>query len=231
MLSIVIPTLDAAAVLQRTLAILAAAEGDHDIAAAGGREIIIADGGSRDDTLAIARQAGARVVSCEPGRGRQLHAGACAARGDWLLFLHADTHPAPGWITAVARFMEAPANGLRAAAFRFALDDDGALARLLTRAVAWRCRLFALPFGDQGLLMARAFYDQIGGFRPMPLMEDVDMVRRIGRRRLCLLDTVAVTSAERYRHDGWLLRPLRNLCCLGLYAAGVPPRLIERLYR
>ncbi len=222
MLSIVVPTLDAGAVLEGTLAILTEADISF--------EVIVADGGSRDETLAIAHRAGARVVTCEQGRGRQLDTGARAAQGEWLLFLHADTHLSAGWSEAVARFIDMPANRQRCAVFRFALDDNGRMARLLTQAVAWRFRVFALPYGDQGLLMARAFYSDIGGFRPLPLMEDVDMVRRLGRRRLTMLDAVAVTSAARYRRDGWLLRPLRNLCCLGLYFIGVPPRLIGRLY-
>jgi len=223
MLSIVVPTLDAGAVLAETLASLREADGS--------REIVVADGGSLDATVSLASAGGARVVDCPRGRGRQLACGAQAARGDWLLFLHADTRPQPGWAAAVERFTALPTNRHRAAVFRFALDDGGPMAALLTRAVDWRCRVLALPYGDQGLLISRELYQAVGGFRPLPLMEDVDIVRRIGRRRLSLLDAVAVTSAVRYRRDGWLLRPLRNLCCLGLYFAGVPPRVIERLYR
>ena len=97
--------------------------------------------------------------------------------------------------------------------------------------VAWRCTTFSLPYGDQGLLIGRRFYHDIGGFAPIPLMEDVDIVRRIGRRRLVVLDVAAVASAERYRRGGYVARPLRNLTCLGLYFLGVPPRLIARIYR
>jgi hypothetical protein len=79
-------------------------------------------------------------------------------------------------------------------------------------------------------LIARAFYDSLGGYRPLPLMEDVDLVRRIGRARLRPLDAVATTSAARYRRDGWILRPLRNLFCLALYVAGVPPKALLPLY-
>jgi hypothetical protein len=97
--------------------------------------------------------------------------------------------------------------------------------------VAWRCRTFALPYGDQGLVISRAFYERLGGFRHLPLMEDVDLVRRIGRERLVALDAEVVTSARRYERDGWLSRPLRNLSCLALYFAGVPTSALERLYR
>ena len=103
-------------------------------------------------------------------------------------------------------------------------------ARRLERLVAWRCRRLALPYGDQGLLLSRQLYDAFGGFRALPLMEDVDLVRRIGRARLLLIDHEVMTSAARYRRDGYLARSLRNLCCLGLYYLGLPPRLIARLY-
>ncbi len=96
--------------------------------------------------------------------------------------------------------------------------------------MAWRCRRLALPYGDQGLLLPRALLDAVGGVRPLPLMEDLDLVRRLGRRRLSALDADAVTSAARWERDGWLRRSARNLLCLGLFFAGVPPRLIARVY-
>ena len=90
--------------------------------------------------------------------------------------------------------------------------------------------LFRLPYGDQGLLIHRDLYRAVGGYRRLPLMEDVDLVRRIGRDNLVPLAADALTSAARYRRDGWLLRPLRNLTCLTLYFAGVPPQTLQRLY-
>jgi hypothetical protein len=124
---------------------------------------------------------------------------------------------------------EGPAGG-RAGYFRFALDDPSPVARRLERMVAWRCRALALPYGDQGLLIPRALYRAVGGFRPIPIMEDVDLVRRLGRRRLVALPAEALTSAERWRRDGWTWRSARNLVCLALWFLGVPPRLIRRLY-
>jgi rSAM/selenodomain-associated transferase 2 len=219
MLSIVIPTLNAAATLRATLAAL-----DE-----GRPELVVADGGSDDGTPSLAREAGCRIVEAPRGRGSQLAVGAAAARGDWLLFLHADTRPAPGWAGCVRRFVDDPANGERAAYFRLALDDASPAARRLEAMVAWRCRVLALPYGDQGLLIAAPFYRALGGFRPLPLMEDVDLVRRIGRQRLVALDHPAVTSAARYR-DGYARRSARNLLCLSLYFAGMPPARIARLY-
>ena len=96
--------------------------------------------------------------------------------------------------------------------------------------MAWRCRVLALPYGDQGLLIHRDLLASVGGIRPLPLMEDVDLVRRLGRRRLVALDAAAITSAAKWQRQGWYRRSLRNLACLALYFAGVPPRLIARLY-
>jgi GT2 family glycosyltransferase len=160
----------------------------------------------------------------------QLAAGAAAASADWLLFLHADTRLQPGWAEAVRRFTADPANRQKAACFRFRLDDPSPQARRVERLVAWRCRRLGLPYGDQGLLIHRTYYDELGGFKPVPLMEDVDLVRRIGRRNIVMLAADALTSAARYRRDGYWLRPVRNLCLLSLYFLGVPPRWLARLY-
>ena len=123
-----------------------------------------------------------------------------------------------------------PENAGKAAYFGLRFDDQQSGARRIERMVAWRSRTLGLPYGDQGLLIHRAFYDQIGGYRPMPLMEDVDLVRRIGKRRLVALDAEITTSAARYQRDGWWFRPVRNLLCLALYFCRVPPRIIARIY-
>jgi rSAM/selenodomain-associated transferase 2 len=195
------------------------------------REVILADGGSRDETGEIAEAAGCVLLAAEKGRGVQLAAGAGAARGEWLLFLHADTVLRAGWDAAVRGFIDDPANARRAGYFRFALDDPRFAARRIEWLVDLRCRKLGLPYGDQGLLIARDFYNELGGFRPIALMEDVDIVRRIGRRRLVMLDVIATTSAERYRRGGFWLRPIRNQFCLFLWFIGVPLRLIARIYR
>ena len=220
-LSIIVPSLNAAAGLGRCL---------HAVNLAGRFEVIVADGGSRDGTIDLAKRLGGRVLSCEAGRGAQLAAGAAQSRGEWLLFLHADTVLIPGWGAEATRFIANPENAKRAAAFRFALDDESKSARWLEAMVNWRCRALGLAYGDQGLLIARRFYDELGGFRPLPLMEDVDLIRRIGCKRLTLFDTAAVTSAARYRKQGYVFRPLRNLLCLMLYYVGAPMPLILRLY-
>lgn len=222
-LSVIIPTLDAAASLPATLGALAAA---RDLV----REVIVADGASSDATTALAEAAGARAVTTPRGRGIQLAAGAAAATGDWLLFLHADTRPEPGWIAEVSRFIADAGNRGRAGYFAYRLDDASPAARRLERIVAWRSRVLGLPYGDQGLILARDLYRELGGFPPLVLMEDVAFARRIGRRRLVALKAAVLTSAARYRREGYLRRSLRNLGCLALYFLGLPPRLILRLY-
>ncbi len=228
MISVVIPTLNAESGLVRCLTALVPAAVDGVV-----REVIIADGGSTDATAAIADDAGATFIQAERGRGQQLAAGARAAKSHWLLFLHADTVLQPGWEAEVLGLTRAVDLGDRpdtAAVFRFRLDDNSLRAVWLQAMVALRCALLALPYGDQGLLISRRLYDEIGGFRPMPLMEDVDIVRRLGRHRILRLRSAAVTSARRYRQGGYFRRSVRNLTCLSLYFLRVPARFLTRLY-
>lgn len=216
-ISIIIPALNAANALQATLAAVSDAD-----------EIVVVDGGSSDATCALARASGAALIAAPRGRGAQLRAGALAARYDWLLFLHADTVLAHGWREACERFAACPE--ARAGAFRFALDDSAWQARLLERLVNFRTRLFGLPYGDQGLFIHRTLFDAVGGYKTMPLMEDVDIVRRLGKRRLEMLPHTAVTSAERWRRRGWLAQTLRNQICLMLFFLGVSPERIQIIY-
>ena len=214
-LSIVIPTLNAALTLPRTLAAL----GDE-------HEIVIADSGSTDGTQALA--AGARIVSGPHGRGAQIAAGIEAATGSWVMILHADTRLTAGWAAyAYSHMRNAPEC---AAYFRFRLDSADPRARRLERAVAWRCRVLGLPYGDQALLISKDLLARFGGIQPLPLMEDVDLVYRLGRKRLVELPIDALTSAARWERDGWYRRSLRNIVLLSLWFLGLPPARIARLY-
>ena len=154
-LAIVIPVLHEAARLPATLSRLAAE--------APGVEIVVVDGGSADDSVAVARGQGARVMFAARGRGAQLATGIAATGAPWLLLLHADTVLAPGWSEVVARFIGSPEAGERAGYFRFALAEATPRVRRLMRIVAWRARVLGLPYGDQGLLISRAFLERVGG--------------------------------------------------------------------
>jgi rSAM/selenodomain-associated transferase 2 len=216
MLSVVIPALNAAEWI-----------GPCIIAVRDADEIIVVDGGSSDETPLIAARNGARIVTSERGRGIQLAAGASAAQGDWLLFLHADTLLAAGWRAAADRHIERQRG--KAACFRFRLDSHAWQARLIEFGAALRVRMLGLPYGDQGLLISRALYEEVGGYKPLPLMEDVALASRLGPR-LERLGVNAVTSAERWRRDGWLRRSARNLLCLLLWSLGMPAARVARLY-
>lgn len=190
-------------------------------------EVIVVDGGSIDGSPDVARRLGARVLTTAACRGAQLGAGAERAASDWLLFLHADTRLDPVAWGAVRRAIAGGQTG-QAGAFRFALDDAAWQARLIELGVRIRVALLALPYGDQGLLIHRSLYRQVGGYRDLPLMEDVDLVRRLGRTRVARLQGTAMTSAEAWRRRGWARQSLANLRCLLLYLRGTP---IERIVR
>ncbi|GAB4533457.1 MAG: TIGR04283 family arsenosugar biosynthesis glycosyltransferase [Parvularculaceae bacterium] len=228
-ISVIIPALNAAPALAPTLAALDEARSEGTVA-----EIIVAEGGSSDATAEIAEGAGARVIPAPRGRGTQLRAGAAVARAPWLLFLHADTAPGAGWAAAARAFATDADNRDRAAYFRFRLDDAAFGARIVEAGVRLRNAAFKMPYGDQGLLISKRFYDALGGYAPIPLMEDVDLVRRIlragGRRALVALDAEAVTSAARYRRDGYARRVLRNARTLAAYFSGASPERLAREY-
>jgi len=222
-LSVVIPTLNAAEDLPGCLAALT-----EGVTAGLLRELVISDGGSADATGDIAQAAGACQVGGPAGRGGQLRRGAAAARGDWLLFLHADTVLSPGWPEAVAAHLrDAPD---KAGWFRLAFDARGVAPAWVAGWANLRARALALPYGDQGLLISRALYDTVGGFDDMPLMEDVAIVRRLGRRRLAPLGAVARTGAGRYLREGWGRRGARNLWTLARYFAGADVAGLARRY-
>jgi len=222
-ISVVVPTLNAVPAIGPTLAALVSGVADGLV-----REVVLADGGSTDAIADVAEETGARLINAPQGRGNQLRIGADSARGDWLLFLHADTVLPPEWPEAVARHMQR--HGDKAGYFRLSFDSERRYARWTEGWANIRSRAFGLPYGDQALLISRRLYDEVGGFQPMPLMEDVALSRAL-RGRLRCLGPAVTTSAERYEREGYWRRGWRNWGCLGLYFIGVSPDKIAARYR
>jgi rSAM/selenodomain-associated transferase 2 len=229
MISVIIPTLNSEATLGRCLLALLPAAIDGLV-----QQVVIADGGSSDRTVDLAEEAGADVAVSQPGRGQQIRTGIAEARAPWLLVLHSDTELQSGWEDEVSDFMRSVDLGQRdkaAAAFRYALDDVGFMPRLMETFVHLRSNLAKLPYGDQALLIPRRLHDEIGGYKPMPILEDVEIIRRLGRRRVSILKSGALTSSKRYRSEGYLRRVARNQVCLMMYAWGAPIERIADYYK
>ena len=149
------------------------------------------------------------------------------AQGEWLLFLHADTHLAPGWAAAVLRHLrDAPD---RAGYFRLRFRAEGAAPWIVARWANFRARVLGLPYGDQGLLISRALYEFVGGYPEIALMEDVAFAEAL-KGRIQPLAGEAWTSARRYQRIGWMRQGTRNLLTLGRYFLGVDPQILARSY-
>lgn len=223
-LAIVIPTLAEEAALPGLLGDL------RDVVAHRDVELVVADGGSADRTVAIAEAAGARVVHAPRGRGRQLRAGAVATTADWLLFLHADVRLP--WATPTALFRMLPSSRRVAGWFPLRIDAPGWRYRLVERGATMRARWLGLPYGDQGLLVHRELYAAAGGYDDVPLMEDVQLVRRLRRwGRLRALPAPVVVSARRWQRDGVLRRTVRNWGVLARWMLGASPDALAERYR
>lgn len=190
-------------------------------------EVVVVDGGSRDATAEEARSSGARVLNSPRGRAVQMDAGARQTCSDWLVFLHADTRLDTGWAEALRRLTEGVVGG----AFRFRLDSPRPRYRLVEAGVRLRCALLRLPYGDQALFVRREAYRAVGGFGCVPILEDVDFVRRLRKEgRLGFPAVAAVTSARRWEERGFLLTSAQDAAVLLLDAVGVSRARLARYY-
>jgi len=220
-ISVIIPTFNEADNIEKTL---------EKIGTAKNRETIVVDGGSRDDTVSLAKSLGATVITASPPKARQMNLGAASATGNILLFLHADT-------LVPERFDEHVINALSqsnvvAGAFELRIDSPASALRLIERLANWRSRRLRLPYGDQGLFMTSELFHRMGGFCDIPIMEDFELARRLRKKgEVVSLAVSAVTSARRWKRLGILRTTLINQLVITAYFAGISPEAIKRWYR
>ena len=221
MISVIVPTLNEESELSRTLMPLAM---QTEL------ELIVVDGGSTDATCAAAVQSGARVLHSVPGRGVQMNVGARSAQGEHLLFLHADTQLPEDFAAHVRSTLGAP--GVAGGAFQLHIDAPHRSFRMIEQAVKFRSRRLQRPYGDQALFLNRNTFDQVGGFPEWPLMEDVELVRRLRRHgRIVIAASSVLTSARRWQRLGVARTTCLNQFLLWAHYFGVSPHRLARWYR
>lgn len=192
-------------------------------------EIIVVDGGSTDGTATLAREAGVTVINSSPSRARQMNAGAVRATGNALLFLHGDTLLPPDYLPMVPETLSRP--GVAAGAFRFRVSENFAGKALVEWGINLRSRYQQMPYGDQAIFLCRALFEEMGGFARQPLLEDVELVRRLRRHgRIVTVPQAVCTSGRRWQQLGALRTTLTNQFILTAYALGVSPETLARLY-
>lgn len=219
-LSIIVPTLNEQTQLPATLARLRLTSGD---------ELIVVDGGSVDNTVAIARQFTSCVLSSPPGRARQMNLGAAHAGGDILLFLHADTLLPSGGLEAVRAAMQRP--DMVGGAFRLAFVPATPALRVIAWGANMRTRLAKLPYGDQALFVRRQLFEELGGYANVPFLEDVKLVQALRKKGLlAIVPQTVQTSGRRWQRDGILYTTIRNNMLMTLYFCGVSPNTLQRWY-
>ncbi|MFY0679332.1 MAG: TIGR04283 family arsenosugar biosynthesis glycosyltransferase [Thalassovita sp.] len=222
-LTVIVPTLNAQSELPSCLSALM-----EGLQVGLIRELIVSDGGSKDETLRIADEVGARIALGAPSRGGQLARGSELAQGEWLLFLHADTVLSPGWAEVMLDHIDS--GGEKAGYCQLRFDQPGLAARIVAGWANMRAKRFGVPFGDQSLLISRELYDQVGGYRDQPLMEDVAMARAL-KGALVELAITAQTSGAKYVQEGWIRRGARNLWLQIRYLNGADPHALAQAYQ
>jgi rSAM/selenodomain-associated transferase 2 len=223
-ISVIVPVLGEESVIGERVRRIRALEAGAD------PEIIVVDGDPGESTLRALGDPGVIGLASPRGRAVQMNRGAEAASGEILLFLHADTDLPAGAFTRIRRVLADPS--IKAGAFDLAIRSPRAAFRVIERVASRRSRITRIPYGDQGIFLRRAYFREIGGYREIPLMEDVEMMRRIKRRgdRIAFLDVPVSTSARRWEKEGILRCTLRNWILVSLFVLGVPAERLARFY-
>jgi len=224
-ISVIIPVLNEARGINDVIAHL------RSQAAFDAVEIIVVDGDHAGSTIKAISHPGIITAVAEKGRGSQMNCGAMRATGDVVLFIHADTFLPPNAFACIRKCMEG--TGQVGGAFDLGIDTDQQIFRITERYVAWRTRLTRIPFGDQAIFIRRDYFDRIGGYRHIPIMEDVDLMRRIRQRgdAICVIPEKVMTSARRWEKDGIIFGTFRNWMLQALYCCGVSPERLSRFYQ
>ncbi|MDA0690983.1 MAG: TIGR04283 family arsenosugar biosynthesis glycosyltransferase [Nitrospinae bacterium] len=219
-ISVIIPTLNEALILNQTLTAI----NQHSP-----HEVIIADGGSQDDTLDIAKSFSLRIVNSPPGRALQMNAGARTATGELLLFLHADSQvDAKSYKKMVAVMKRGNSLG---GAFSLAIESDKPSLRLISTLATLRSKYLHLVYGDQAIFVRTHVFREMGGVACLPICEDLDFFRRLQKKGpTVLLEEKTFTSARRWRTEGIVFTTLRNIVIAALFLLGFPPRILSKWY-
>jgi len=197
----------------------------------GSYEIIVVDGSETNETLSAIHDVTVVKISCKKGRGRQMNQGAAKALGNILLFLHADTLlPACG-LARIARVQQQ--SNVVGGAFDLGIGSRKKAFRIIEAMVYWRTRLTRIPYGDQAIFIKKDYFNRIGGFRHYPIMEDVELMRRIRQKgdRITVIPFKVLTSPRRWEKDGIVFCTLRNWALICLYLMGVTPNYLSKFYR
>lgn len=192
-------------------------------------EVIVVDGGSRDETVALASALGVRVILAEQGRAAQMNAGAKVAAGEILLFLHADSILPPQFVASIQQVLAQP--NTIAGAFELRIAAPEPSLRWIERGVNWRSRWLQLPYGDQAIFLKAETFWQLGGFAQLPIMEDFELVRRLQKLgKIAIAPSAVTTSARRWQKLGMVKTTAINQLVILAYFLGVPPTQLARWY-
>ena len=220
-ISIVIPVLNEAIAIRTVLA---------QVLDTPNVEAIVVDGGSEDDTVAIAQTMGVKVISTTAGRARQMNAGVAVATGDILLFLHADTQLPSNFDRFVRQALQKP--GTVAGAFELRINAQLRGIKLIERMVNWRSHFLSMPYGDQAIFLKTSVFTELGGFPNLPIMEDFELMRRLKRLgQIAIVSAPVLTSGRRWQKLGVVKTTLINQLIIAGYFLGVPPTELLRWYR
>lgn len=223
-ISVVIPVFHEEAIINDAINRLESMESDSRI------EIVVVDGAPGADTLRAAGSSRIKRVVSEKGRGTQMNAGVAVAGGDVVLFLHADTELPLTAFDEIVRALDT--DQIVGGAFDLEIADTGWVFRMIEKTASLRSRFTRIPYGDQAIFMKRDYFLDMGGYKDLPLMEDIDLMRRVKKRggRICFIDNKVKTSSRRWKKEGILNCTLRNWTITLLYLFGVAPKRLAKWY-